>query len=210
MVIMVLTAHSDDSVLGMGGTIAKYCEEGKRVIVVIYSAGEASPLWIKDKKKLIKTRITEAIDAHKVLGVKDTIFIGQQDAKLKKRQEFINQKTKTLLEKYQPDRIFVHHSKDLHPDHKSVWNACEHAIKNIPYYHPEVYGFEVNSWFTSFVRENQIVVNITKYQDVKVKALKRFFSQRYLLVFLEPMLFAKSFYYGSIYGFKYAEHFYRY
>ena len=45
--ILVLCAHSDDQVLGIGATIAKYSEEGKKVYVMIFSNGEMTPFWIK-------------------------------------------------------------------------------------------------------------------------------------------------------------------
>ncbi len=35
--ILVFSAHTDDFVLGAGGTIAKYIQEGKTVIAVIFS-----------------------------------------------------------------------------------------------------------------------------------------------------------------------------
>jgi len=43
--ILVFSAHSDDFVIGAGGTIAKYTEEGKKVIAVVFSYGERSHPW---------------------------------------------------------------------------------------------------------------------------------------------------------------------
>ncbi len=209
MVVMVLSAHSDDAVLGAGGVIARCSKEGERVIVVICSAGEASPVWALDKKQLIKTRIEEAKKADKILGAGDTIFLGQSDARLSTRQEFITKKITKLLKKYKPQKIFVHHARDLHPDHKAVWTACKSALETTRL-KTSVYGFEVNSWFTPFVKENQVLIDISNYHKKKMKALKQFESQKYLLLVLVPVLYLKSFYYGSIYGFKYAEHFYKY
>ncbi|MFA4887817.1 MAG: PIG-L family deacetylase, partial [Candidatus Nanoarchaeia archaeon] len=37
--ILVFAAHPDDEIIGVGGTIAKYAQEGKDVIVTIFSDG---------------------------------------------------------------------------------------------------------------------------------------------------------------------------
>ena len=38
-VILCFGAHADDLEIGMGGTIAKYANEGKTVIGVVFSSG---------------------------------------------------------------------------------------------------------------------------------------------------------------------------
>ena len=45
--IIVFSAHSDDFVIGAGGTIAKYVQEGNKVISVVFSKGEKSHPWLK-------------------------------------------------------------------------------------------------------------------------------------------------------------------
>ncbi|PIN99656.1 hypothetical protein COT72_05250 [archaeon CG10_big_fil_rev_8_21_14_0_10_43_11] len=209
MNILVLSAHSDDAILGVGATMAKYVAEGHRVLVVICSAGESSPAWARNKKELVKTRINEAIAADHVLGVTDTIFLGQKDTKLTSRRDYLSKKVAYLFERYKPQKVFVHHANDLHPDHRAVFLACKRALEKTRL-ETEVYGFEVNSWFTPFVRENQIMIDVSAYHHKKMEALKHFPSQQYLIYILKPFLYVKSLYYGLVYGFKYAEQFYTY
>ncbi|MEK6845367.1 MAG: PIG-L family deacetylase, partial [Nanoarchaeota archaeon] len=40
--VVVFGAHSDDFVIGAGGTIAKYQQEGKKILAVVFSYGESS------------------------------------------------------------------------------------------------------------------------------------------------------------------------
>ena len=39
MKILVIAAHPDDEVLGMGGTIKKYTKEGNQVKIIIMATG---------------------------------------------------------------------------------------------------------------------------------------------------------------------------
>jgi LmbE family N-acetylglucosaminyl deacetylase len=208
MKVLVLSAHSDDQVLGAGGTIAKLAEKGDKIVTVIYSAGEKSPFW-KKKDKLVTQRMRETINADKILGVSKTIFLKYPDLQLKKIQGEINEKTLSIIKQYKPEKIFVHHKRDVHPDHQAIWNACQFACAKIKK-KPEIYGYEVNSWFSPFVQQAELVIDITDQNKKKMKAMKCFSSQKYLLSFLQPLLELRGFYYSSIYGFKYAETFYTY
>ena len=209
MKVLVLSAHSDDQVLGLGGTIAKLSKQGDKVISVVYSAGEKSPIWTRKKEKLINERMKETIKADKILGIKKTIFLKYPDVTLRKNQDEINEKTLKIIKEYKPQKIFVHHKKDLHPDHLAVWKACKYSLKKIKS-SPEIYGYEVNSWFSPFTQQAELVVDITNEYKKKLRAIKCFKTQRYLLFFLNPLLELRGFHYGSIYGFKYAEAFYTY
>ncbi|MBR9679305.1 MAG: PIG-L family deacetylase [Nanoarchaeota archaeon] len=209
MKVLVLSAHSDDQVLGLGGTIAKHSKQGDKVVTVVYSAGEKSPVWTLKKEKLITQRMQETINADKILGVKKTIFLKYPDVKLQKFQNELNEKTLKIIREYKPEKIYVHHKKDLHPDHMAVWKACEYSLKKIKNT-PEIYGYEVNSWFSPFTQQAELVVDITKEYKKKLRAIKCYKTQRYLLFFLNPLLKLRGFHYSSIYGFKYAEAFYTY
>ena len=71
--VLVLGAHSDDFVIGAGGTIAEYSREGKRVLCVVFSYGELSHPWMK-KEEVVKIREEEAHKAGKVLGCRVKYF----------------------------------------------------------------------------------------------------------------------------------------
>ena len=59
--IIVMSAHSDDFVIGAGGTIAEYIKQGKKVISIVFSYGEKSHPWLKEKV-VQKFRIQETKD----------------------------------------------------------------------------------------------------------------------------------------------------
>ena len=66
-IVLVFAAHSDDEVIGCGGTIVKYSKEGKEVITVIFSSGEKSSPWLK-KDYIIKNRKEEAKKIGEFMG----------------------------------------------------------------------------------------------------------------------------------------------
>ena len=71
--ILVFGAHSDDFVIGAGGTIANYTQQGKQVLSIVLSYGENSHVWLKEKV-IQKMRAHEALEASKLLGCKTYIF----------------------------------------------------------------------------------------------------------------------------------------
>ena len=65
--ILVFGAHTDDFVIGAGGTIANYIEERKNVISVVFSLGELSHFWLKEH--IIKgIRSRETLEAAEIMG----------------------------------------------------------------------------------------------------------------------------------------------
>ena len=46
--VLVVCAHSDDQILGCGGTIAKYAKQGIPVYAIIFSYGEKSLPHLKE------------------------------------------------------------------------------------------------------------------------------------------------------------------
>ncbi len=73
--ILVICAHSDDQIIGPGGTLSKYIKEGKNVFTIICTYGEKANPWLKEHIA-IKTRVREAETANKLIGGKEVIFLG--------------------------------------------------------------------------------------------------------------------------------------
>ena len=69
--ILLLSPHTDDGELGCGASVAKFIEQGKRVIYVAFSACEQSVLPQFPKDILIQ----EVQQATSELGIKAEDFI---------------------------------------------------------------------------------------------------------------------------------------
>tara|TARA_Y100000310_G_C20636064_1_gene791225 strand:- start:634 stop:1257 length:624 start_codon:yes stop_codon:yes gene_type:complete len=204
--VLVIVAHSDDEAIGCGGTIAKYTKAGEKVTVVILSFGEGSQPLIKDEL-VKKTRIKEAQNVSRYLGVERTIFLGIPDLKINsKNKEDIN-KVKAIIEKYKPSKIFTHSTSDPHKDHRETNKLVLEATKGLDY---SVYTFGV--WNPIYIRDTNVprlFVDVSETFEKKLKALKLFKSQRLSVYQLLPNIFLKAKIAGISNHCKYAEVFYK-
>lgn len=81
--ILVVAAHPDDEVLGMGGTIAKLTKAGNEVNVLIVTDGSSSQY--RDSvglQKIIENKKKETWACAQTLGVKNVFYGEQPDMKL--------------------------------------------------------------------------------------------------------------------------------
>ncbi|MEM3715230.1 MAG: PIG-L family deacetylase, partial [Nitrososphaeria archaeon] len=76
--ILVIEPHPDDGAIMAGGTVAKMVREGKDVFFVTVTDGERGTMNrnIKTWDQLREITRKEASDATKILGVKDSFFLG--------------------------------------------------------------------------------------------------------------------------------------
>ena len=87
--IMVITAHPDDSEFGSAGSVAKWIQEGKRVVYVVCTSGDkGTDNPDIPSQQLAKIREKEQKDAALVLGVSDVIFLGYPDQGLEDTSDF--------------------------------------------------------------------------------------------------------------------------
>lgn len=75
MRVLVVAAHPDDEVYGMGGTIAKLSSQGHEVHVLIVTDGcTAQYAGRPDLPEIIPKKQAEAREANRLLGVRQTHF----------------------------------------------------------------------------------------------------------------------------------------
>lgn len=186
--ILVFSAHSDDFVFGAGGTIANHSNKNLKVHSVVFSYGEKSHPWLKEKE-VKDMRSKEAFDAGKVLGtsveffdLKELNFIN--GAKEKKTKE----KLIKIIKKIKPSKIFTHSSEDPHPDHQSVYKLTLEAVESFPKkQQPEIYVYSVWNPVEFQTSYPALYVNIRKTFNLKIKALKKFPSQKFHAIY--PLMF---------------------
>jgi len=192
--ILIICAHPDDEVLGVGGTIAKYSREGKRVIAAVMSYGEKSHWWMK-KRYTVEMRVKESKTAGKMLGTAETVFLGLKDFELK--EELSKKKNiaviEKLIKKYSPSKIFTHSPDDMiYSDHKAVWDAVDKAVKHLSY-QGDIYVFNIWAKDIRLGQNPKLVVDISDTFSLKLKALTCFQSQHKYIFQLYPGLIWRAF-----------------
>jgi N-acetylglucosamine malate deacetylase 1 len=209
MRILVFAPHNDDEVLGVGGTIAKYARMGHEVFVCEATASR--------NPELLKINRSEALKAHKVLGVKETIFLDFPPVELVHVP--VKELTETLYEvvmKIKPEIAFVPHKGDMHLDHRTLTDAAMVALR--PINNPQlkfIYSYETLSeteWnipSCDYAFVPNAWSDITEDIHTKIKAMECY--QLQLKSFPEPRsleaIEALAKFRGSTVGVKYAESF---
>lgn len=204
--ILIICAHPDDEILGAGGTIAKYSQEGKRVIAVIISYGEKSHWWLK-KKYTVEMRVRESRAAGEVVGIHETVFLGLKDFELK--EELKQRRNLALLEKvimkYRPSRIFTHSPDDIiYSDHKAVWDAVENVTKKMRF-RGDIYVFNIWAKDVRLSNNPKLFIDISNSFAMKWAALKMFKSQHMYIFQLYPGVLWRAFKNGLEHRCRFAE-----
>ncbi len=203
--ILVFSAHSDDFVIGAGGTIANYAKEKKKVTAVIFSYGELSHPWLKEEV-VQKTRIEETYKAAKLLH-NELIFLGLREGKFKDSPEF-EKKILEIVEKEKPTKIFTHSGEDPHPDHRAVHKVTLDVYEKLKV-KPEIYIYSVWNPVSFKTKYPSFYVDVTKTFFLKLKALKKFQSQIIHVAYPFLLLLYRGIKDGFKIGKRFGEHFFR-
>jgi len=181
MKVLVFAPHSDDEVLGVGGTIAKHCAQGDEVYVCIVTKG-AEPLFDKEPADRV---IAEAVEAHKVLGVMDTIFLNFPAAMLETVPRYeLNRAVLQVVTDSKPDVVYLPHAHDMQRDHGLVSEAAmvalrpkhDHVVKKIYAYETlSETEWSIPNAANAFVPT--VWNDISGFLDMKIKAMKQYKSQ---------------------------------
>jgi len=211
--ILIIAPHPDDEVLGCGGVIRKFANQGFKVFVLIASRGSSK---LYDQQKVENVRI-EAWEAHKRLGVTETYFLEYPAPELDTiALADISRDFSRIIAENKIDILFLPHRGDIHSDHKAVFNAGIVAARPVGNNSvKEIYCYETLSeteWAAPFADHAFIpnyFVNIDDTISEKKEALQCFKSQ--MREFPNPRsldtIDALAKFRGSTVGFQHAEAF---
>lgn len=131
--ILVISAHPDDEVLGMGGTIAKLASRGCEVNVLIVTDGSSSQYrGSVDLAKIIEDKKQETCACAQTLGVKNVYYGELPDMKLDTIPHItINKVIESTIEQLQPNAVFTHFWGDVNQDHVNVYKSTLVAVRPV-------------------------------------------------------------------------------
>jgi N-acetylglucosamine malate deacetylase 1 len=179
--ILVIAPHPDDEVLGCAGIIKKLTSKHKKVWVLIMTRGKKE---LYSEERILNVR-QEALEAHKLLGVSETMFLDFSAPELDIISvSELSSAISGIIREILPDTVFLPFRGDLHHDHKAVFNAglvATRPLKDNTI--RKIYSYETLSeteWAAPFSDDNFIpdfFVNIAEEFEVKIEAMKCYKSQ---------------------------------
>ncbi len=173
--VLVVAAHPDDEVLGIGGIVLRHTQAGDEVRSVIFCEGE-SLRYHGDVGQ--STAIEEAAA---VLGVSHVYRLQYPDQKLDTYTltELITPLEK-ISEEFKPDIVYCQSACDANRDHKILFEAANIAFRPLDTWIREFYTFYTASSTEWGVPRNFVPdtwVDISEVLDRKIEAFEKYHSE---------------------------------
>lgn len=177
--ILVVAAHPDDEILGLGATLVKHVEERDQVYCLILGGGVVSRDRFSqdDIKKLQK----QTANSSKIIGFKAVYSADFPDNSFDSVSLLqIIKLVESYIKKIKPDVVYTHFENDLNIDHRltfqAVLTACRPVNNNFP---EKILTFETLS-STEWQNKQGLqfnpnyYVDVKKYIDKKIEAMKKY------------------------------------
>ena len=185
--ILVVAAHPDDEILGVGATIASRVQAGDTAYAVILGEGQTSRADHREEmsQSVVEELHKDTLAAAKHIGFKEVYFENVPDNRFDQMDLLdVVKKVEKLVRKLQPDVIYTHHKGDLNIDHRITYQAVLTAtrpMQNCPV--QEIYTFEtVSSTEWNFAYGDMqfapnVFVDVTAAFQKKLDAMKEYHTE---------------------------------
>jgi LmbE family N-acetylglucosaminyl deacetylase len=207
--VLVLAGHGDDSVIALGGTLRALVERGSRVSVVCFGNGDEAFGRMEDRAGIVEQFTTQAIAAHKVLGIDDFQCLNLPDFDIREGRE-IYRDCIAAIRRVRPEVIFSHYWLEYFQHRAMARLACDSwwqagwkcsADLGEPWAAKRLYHFEV----LHTMPEPTHLVDVTDTFPAKLEACRQFKASQEFLHELLDQVEARARFHGSKIGVKYAE-----
>ncbi len=184
--ILVIAAHPDDEVLGMGGTIKKLTAEGNEVHLLIVTDGSSSQYaGHDDLKSIIEGKKSETNNAAAILGISSIHYGGLPDMKLDVTPHTaVNRAIESVINQVQPDTVFTHFWGDVNKDHQCVYEStlvavrplCGQVVKSL-YCYSVPSSTEWNPCKADTMFMPNVFVDISRFKEAKYEAMAQYITE---------------------------------
>ncbi len=186
--IMVVTPHPDDSESAAGGTIAKWCAEGKKVTLVVCTNGDKGS---SDRSvvpaELAELREKETLEAARVYGLAGVEFLRFPDQALDDTVEF-RERIVWAIRTYKPDllmcidpgRPYIRHRDHYYSGRVTLDAVFPYSRDHLAYPQHLEAGLEphkIEEIWLFRPQEPNMHVDVTDYFETRQNALHSHFSQ---------------------------------
>jgi len=193
---MSIHAHPDDQEFTVGGTLAKWARAGCEIVTVcITSGGAGSNKYTPPdmtREALVSIREDEQREAGRILGVKETLFLGYEDGMMEPSIAMRRELTR-LIRRYRPEAVltgdptvrYYGATYMNHPDHRVAADVALDAVfpsAGTRLIFPELLAeglepHEVHQVYIHGAERPDTYVDIAETLDVKLAALRAHKSQ---------------------------------
>jgi LmbE family N-acetylglucosaminyl deacetylase len=183
---LVLAPHPDDETLGCGATIMRKLATGTAVQVVIAADGRhAYPSSKLSVEALIEIREEEARRACTILGLalEHVTFLRIEDCRLSDHRGVLRDRLFDILDKMDPEEIFVSSVIDNHPDHRVLAQIARELAQSRRGCNPVLYEYPIWFWDPRIWRAKNLlklrirVVRTEEFRLRKREAISAYRSQ---------------------------------
>jgi len=184
MKTLVIAAHPDDEILGVGGTILKRIESKHEVYILILCdclAPRNDELLIENVRS-ISCKIAKKISISKLFQAKLGTNTNQRLDELPFK--LVIDSIQKIINLVKPDEIFTHHHSDWNTDHQIAFKATISASRTInKFLVKKIFSYEVASSTEQAPNMNKYVflpnkfIEISKFLDKKLEILSMYKSE---------------------------------
>lgn len=187
-IVLVVAAHPDDEILGVGGTVARHVASGDKVYAIILGEGQTSRGEHREdiSQDVVKELHQNTMESAKAVGYTDVYFENFPDNRFDQVDLLdIVKAVEKKVRELKPDIVYTHYSGDLNIDHQYTARAVLTATRPIgDYCVSEIYAFETLSsseWNFDYSAQPafcpNVFVDITDYYLNKENAMNCYVSE---------------------------------
>lgn len=181
--ILIIAAHPDDEIIGCSASVARLINKDYEAFTLILGEGITSRTEEeKETKEKLKELKRNAIQANKIIGVKEVFFEDLPDNKFDEIPLLtIIKSIERIKKKVKPSLVFTHFKNDLNIDHRRTFEAAITAFRPIENEKcKKIYSFPILSsteWNYPISFSPDTFVNIKETIKFKLDALKLYKSE---------------------------------
>ena len=171
--ILLLAAHPDDEVLGMGATIKKLSKRNEFCLLIL-TEGVTSQYT---EKKMLQTRRNACLKSSKLLGIKNVIFLDFPDNQLDSIPQLkINEEVEKIVRKFKPSVVYSPPPNDLNKDHQKVFESSLVTTRPFSSSVKKLLCYEMPGPTRTPFQPN-VYENVVRFFSYKINAFKMYKSE---------------------------------
>ena len=172
--ILVVAAHPDDEVIGVGGTIVRHVSEGDAVYVAVLTDG-TSVQYPDDWERIAARKKEQTIRVAGRLGVAEVFTGNFPEMRLDALPIFeITRFLEKVVAQVKPNIVYTHHFAELNRDHRTAYEATTVSVR--PFVLPSLkrllcYQVDTLEHWGHGPAQYNVYSDITKTLETKLEAM---------------------------------------